>query len=169
MCTRPRRRWRLPGDQVKLVAFDVGEGRPAGLVGLHVAEPHRTQAQQALRLGLELVPATAVAGTRSQPSVASTATSGFVKYPATSRAPYVARKSSMTWPTSSLSVTGLPISAGWAGRPMMVVAPRASMRSGAAPPVTTGPGAMALTRTPAGLNSAAQERVIATMVALAAP
>jgi hypothetical protein len=29
----------LPGDQVGLVAFDVGEGRPAGLVSLQVAEP----------------------------------------------------------------------------------------------------------------------------------
>jgi hypothetical protein len=29
----------LPGDQVELVAFDIGEGRPAGLVSLQVAEP----------------------------------------------------------------------------------------------------------------------------------
>src|ERR1700732_5086244 len=43
----------LPGDQVELVAFDVGEGRPAGLVGLQVAEPPGAQAQQALGLGLE--------------------------------------------------------------------------------------------------------------------
>src|SRR5260370_32516390 len=42
-----------PGDQVELVAFDVGEGRPAGLVPLQVAEPVGAQAQQALGLGLE--------------------------------------------------------------------------------------------------------------------
>ena len=34
----------LPGDQVELVAFDVGEGRPAGLVPLDVAEPVGAQA-----------------------------------------------------------------------------------------------------------------------------
>ena len=39
----------------------------------------------------------------------------------------------------------------------------------AAPLVWTGPAAMALTRTPEGLNSAAQERVIAARVALVAP
>ena len=43
------------------------------------------------------------------------------------------------------------------------------MQSGAAPAVSTGPGAMALTRTPAGLNSAAQDRVIHARVALVAP
>jgi hypothetical protein len=61
------------------------------------------------------------------------------------------------------------ISLGWAGRASGVVAPSASVRSGAVPPVSTGPAAMALTRTPAGLNSAAQERVIAARVALVAP
>ena len=61
------------------------------------------------------------------------------------------------------------ISPGWAGRASRVVAPRAAMRSGAAPLVRTGPAAMALTRTPEGLNSAAQERVIAARVALVAP
>src|SRR5271169_15688 len=43
----------LPGDQVGLVAFDVGEGRPAGLVSLQVAEPLGAQARQALGLGVE--------------------------------------------------------------------------------------------------------------------
>jgi hypothetical protein len=43
------------------------------------------------------------------------------------------------------------------------------MRSGAAPGVSTGPAAMALTRTPEGLNSAAQARVIAASEALVAP
>src|ERR1700722_12225699 len=43
----------LPGDQVKLVAFDVGEGRPPVLTGLQVAEPAGAQAQQALGLGPE--------------------------------------------------------------------------------------------------------------------
>ena len=60
------------------------------------------------------------------------------------------------------------ISPGSAGRASRVVAPSASMRAGAAPAVRTGPAAMALTRTPAGLNSAAQERVIAITVALVA-
>jgi hypothetical protein len=41
------------------------------------------------------------------------------------------------------------------------------MRSGAAPDVKTGSGAIALTRTP-GLNSAAYERVIAANEALVA-
>src|SRR3989475_9034857 len=43
------------------------------------------------------------------------------------------------------------------------------MRSGAAPPVYTGPGAMAFTRTPLGLNSAAQARVIDARAAFVAP
>src|ERR1700720_2877452 len=43
----------LSGDQVELVAFDVGEGRPAGLICLPVAEPAGAQAQQALGLGFE--------------------------------------------------------------------------------------------------------------------
>jgi hypothetical protein len=43
----------LPGDQIELVAFDVGEGRPAGLVSLQVAEPLGAQAQQAHGLGIE--------------------------------------------------------------------------------------------------------------------
>ena len=43
----------LPGDQVELVAFDIGEGRPAGLSSLQVAEPAGAQAQQALGLGVE--------------------------------------------------------------------------------------------------------------------
>jgi hypothetical protein len=43
----------LPGDQVELVAFDVGEGRPAGLVSPQVAEPVGTRAQQAFGLGVE--------------------------------------------------------------------------------------------------------------------
>src|SRR5690349_6627212 len=43
----------LPGDQVELVALDVGEGRPAGLVPLDVAEPLGAQAQQPLRLGVK--------------------------------------------------------------------------------------------------------------------
>lgn len=42
-----------PGDQVELVALDVGEGRPAGLVCLQVAEPLGAQAQQARGLGVE--------------------------------------------------------------------------------------------------------------------
>ena len=42
-------RLRLAGDQVELVALDVGEGRPAGLVCLHVTEPLGAQAQQAPR------------------------------------------------------------------------------------------------------------------------
>ena len=40
------------------------------------------------------------------------------------------------------------------------MAPKPSMRSGEARPVKTGPGAMALTRTPTELNSAAQDRVV---------
>jgi hypothetical protein len=43
----------LPGDQIELVAFDVGEGRPAGLASLQVAEPPGAQAQQPLGLGVE--------------------------------------------------------------------------------------------------------------------
>jgi hypothetical protein len=42
----------LPGDQVELVAFDVGEGRPAGLVSPQVAEPLGAQAQQTPGLGV---------------------------------------------------------------------------------------------------------------------
>ena len=61
------------------------------------------------------------------------------------------------------------ISPGWAARESRVEAPRASLRSSAAPAVSTGPAAMALTRTPEGLNSAAQERVIDARVALVAP
>src|ERR1700722_12886731 len=45
----------LAGDQVELVALDVGEGRPASLVRLHVTEPAGAQAQQTLRLGDERV------------------------------------------------------------------------------------------------------------------
>src|SRR2546426_4181850 len=59
--------------------------------------------------------------------------------------------------------------AGSAARCCSVVAPSASMRSGAAPPVYTGPGAMAFTRTPLGLNSAAQARVIDARAAFVAP
>ena len=40
----------LSGDQVELVAFDVGEGRPAVLIALQVAEPLRVQAKQPLGL-----------------------------------------------------------------------------------------------------------------------
>ena len=43
----------LSGDQVELVAFDVGEGRPAELVSLDVAEPLGAQAQQSFGLGVE--------------------------------------------------------------------------------------------------------------------
>ena len=47
------------------------------------------------------------------------------------------------------------ISPGSAARARRVVAPSASMRSGAAAPVKTGPGAIALTRTPTLANSIA--------------
>jgi aryl-alcohol dehydrogenase-like predicted oxidoreductase len=50
---RPPEPARLPGDQVELVPFDVGEGRPARLARLQVPEPAGTQAQQALGLALE--------------------------------------------------------------------------------------------------------------------
>jgi hypothetical protein len=43
------------------------------------------------------------------------------------------------------------------------------MRSRAAPGVYTGPGAIAFTRTPEGLNSAAQARVIDDMAPFVAP
>jgi hypothetical protein len=51
------------------------------------------------------------------------------------------------------------ISSTWAARPKIVVAPMASVCSADCTAVYTGPGAMVLTRTPAGLCSAAQERV----------
>ena len=40
------------------------------------------------------------------------------------------------------------------------MAPSASMRSGAAPPVYTGPGATAFTRTPLGLNERGEPGVV---------
>src|ERR1700746_3559284 len=43
----------LPGDQIELVAFDIGERRPAGLVSLQVAQPEGAQAQQALGVSVE--------------------------------------------------------------------------------------------------------------------
>src|SRR5438034_6312240 len=46
---------------------------------------------------------------------------------------------------------------------------RGKVRSGAAPLVYTGPGATAFTRTPLGLNSAAQARANAAWAALVAP
>jgi hypothetical protein len=73
----------------------------------------------------------------------------------------------LAWDQARKAIT-LAISPGWAARASRVVAPSASVRAGAAPLVRTGPAAMALTRTPAGLNSAAQERVIAARVALVA-
>ena len=63
----------------------------------------------------------------------------------------------------------LAISPGWAALASRVVAARASVRAARCTSVRTGPGATALTRTPAGLNSAAQERVIDAKVALVAP
>jgi hypothetical protein len=36
-------------------AFDVGEGRPAGVVALDVAEPFSPEGQESLRLGIERV------------------------------------------------------------------------------------------------------------------
>jgi len=56
-----------------------------------------------------------------------------------------------------------------AARLSKVVSPSFSIRSGAAPFVNTGPGATALTRTPLGLNSAAQERVNEASAAFVAP
>src|SRR3982074_1506776 len=61
------------------------------------------------------------------------------------------------------------ISSTWAARPSNVVLPSCSIRSGLAPLVYTGPGATVLTRTPAGLNSAAQARDRAVSAALVAP
>src|SRR5258708_35644962 len=43
----------LSGDEVELVAFDVGEGRPAGRGALEVAEPSGAKILEALGLGLE--------------------------------------------------------------------------------------------------------------------
>jgi hypothetical protein len=51
------------------------------------------------------------------------------------------------------------ISDGSAPRSMRVVDPMASVRSADCTAVYTGPGEMVLTRTPDGLNSAAQDRV----------
>ena len=43
----------LSSDEVELVALDISEGGPAGLADGHLVELLRTQAQQALGLGLE--------------------------------------------------------------------------------------------------------------------
>jgi hypothetical protein len=43
------------GDEVELVAFDVDEARPAGVVALDVAEPFSPEVQEALHLGIERV------------------------------------------------------------------------------------------------------------------
>src|ERR1019366_5038929 len=64
---------------------------------------------------------------------------------------------------------GLAVSPGLAARPVRVVAPTASVRSGAGPPEFTGPGGTAFTRTPLGLNSAAHARVIQVRLVFLAP
>src|SRR5271155_488227 len=66
------------------------------------------------------------------------------------------------------NATNGAISPGTAGLPSTVVAPKAWIRSAGTASVPTGPGATVLTRTPAGLNSAAQVRVIAANAAFVA-
>ena len=61
------------------------------------------------------------------------------------------------------------ISSTCAARPSKVVVPSCSIRSALAPSLNTGPGAIVLIRTPDGLNSAAQARLIAVSAALVAP
>jgi hypothetical protein len=125
----------LPGDQVELVAFDVGEGRPAGLVSLDIAEPAGAQARSDGG-------AAAVGGDDRAGDVAGLG------------------GGEEGDETGDLAGLGGPGQQGRGPEGLDALAGR--------PPVRTGPAATALTRTPKGVNSAAQERVIAARVALVA-